>query len=365
MTKKRISLLIAVIIVALIVIKAKGLLSQRVAEISDTPLPLRQSTAVTLVHPVNGTLSRYRSFLAQIEARKSIALSTKLAGYIDSIDVKEAQKVRKGDRLLHIDDTELRSSIEALEVSLAQQTEELELARNIYERNKKLYGIGGLAKEQLDLSSIAVKAKQSIVSGTKSRIVQLQNQLEYLDIKAPFDGVVTQIDMRQGDLAVAGKSIVRLATEEKKLLFSYPAKGSDIAIGQKVLYDKKEIGRIVNLYPNASRDLAQAEIELSTDLQLPIQSHITVEIVTRQAHGCIIPNQSIVHKKDGNYLMIYQEKKFLPYKVDLLFGNERESLVRSCPNGLPIASGSETKLSELPSLGEVYIEGEADVPTAL
>ncbi len=49
---------------------------------------------------------------------KSIILSTKLAGYVQEVLVNEAQKVKKGDTLVRIDNIELLSNLEVLKVTL-------------------------------------------------------------------------------------------------------------------------------------------------------------------------------------------------------------------------------------------------------
>ena len=90
--------------------------------------------------------------------------------------------------LVNIDDTELISSIESLKMTLNLQQEDLTVNNSIHQRNKKLYEVGGLAKEQFDLSAVGLQNKKILVSNTIEKIKQLEHQLTYMHIKAPFDG---------------------------------------------------------------------------------------------------------------------------------------------------------------------------------
>ena len=168
-------------------------------------------------------------FLAQIMADKSITLSTKLTGYVEKVFVEEAQKVTKGEILVRIDALELHSNIDALKSTLNAQQNDLRLAESIHARNVKLFAIGGLAKEQLDISEVSLNVKASIMENSKQKIAQLEHQLSYLTIVAPFDGEIDAILLHEGDLAASGKAILRMSNAKQKMLFSYaPAKNNSI-----------------------------------------------------------------------------------------------------------------------------------------
>ena len=143
--KKIVLIVLGVAIVALIGFKGKGLLEQRKTEISQEPLPKKDAISVSVINAKQGRLKETQSYLAEVQSDKSIKLSTKMAGYIQKIHVEESQKVQKGQLLATIDAEDLRSNIALLKTTLAQQHNDLALAKQIYNRNKKLYSVGGLA----------------------------------------------------------------------------------------------------------------------------------------------------------------------------------------------------------------------------
>jgi len=224
MRKKIIITVIVVLAVIALGIKGKGLLEQRKSEVDNTPLPSIDTISVPVVNAKQGGLEHRVSYLAQIASDKSITLTTKLAGYVEKLYVKESQKVKKGQMLVSIDAIELRSSIEALKATLSTQESDLVLAQQIHSRNQKLYRAGGVSKEKLETSALGIKAKKSVLKNTQGKIDSLTHQLSYLGIRAPFDGVVDKLMLHEGDLAVTGKPILALSNGKKKLIFSYASK---------------------------------------------------------------------------------------------------------------------------------------------
>jgi len=358
--KKIIIFLIVIAAVVLIGIKGKGLLDQRTNEVENIPLPLTEVITVRTVTPRTGTLENKVSLLAQVLPQKSIKLSTKLAGYIKEVTVEASQPVKKGDLLIRIDDTEILSGITSLESVLATQKSDLALAENIHARNRELYEIGGLPKEKLELSALSLQAKHSTIEGTEQKIMQLRHQLSYLQITAPFDGVVDALLLQQGDLAATGKPILSISTLEKKLLITYaPGKAAAIQQAQKVFSHDKEIGQIKSLYTTAKNGLIAAEVALTTPVTEPLGSSITVEILTQSHQGCMVPQESLVHKVDGIYVMAYSENSFRAQKVTLQAEQRGSAIITPCPTE-PIARATETILTSLPAYTHVKVIGEAD-----
>jgi len=357
MSRKRVVTIVSIVAVALLLVKGKGLLDERRAEVKEQPTPAAQKLWVPVVRARQGVLEEKLPFLAEILSDKSIELSTKLPGYVKKVMVEESQRVKKGDMLVRIDSFELHSNIDALQKTLTAQKSDLALAEGIYARNRKLVAIGGISKETFTASKVAMEMKASALENTKQKLSQLEHQLSYLDIKAPFDGIVEHIVLHEGDLAVTGKSVLTMSNEKQKLLFSYtPSADAQIKKEQDVFYDNRVIGYVKSIYPAARNGLRVAEVALNEALKLPSGSFINMEVLTRKAKGCILPDTTIVHKKNGTFVMAYDKGRFTPKKVEVLLSGKNSILLKTCPV-LPVASASETKLSTLPAYKNVGVTG--------
>lgn len=343
----KIKIILSVVVVIGILISAKGLLQKRKTEIANESLPNAASLTVTVVNPKEKVMQNRVSYLAQVVSDKSIKLSTKLAGYVEEVLVEEAQKVKKGETLVRIDNTELLSSLEALKVTLLTQIADAKIAKNIYMRNKKLYKVGGLAKEKLEISNVTLQMKNALYKSTEEKIVQLKHQSTYLNIVAPFDGEIDSISLHKGDLAVAGKAILSMSNGKKKLLFSYASQpNSVIKKEQDIFINEKQVGYIKSIYPTAQNGLVRAEISLSKVVTLPIGSFVNIEVLTKELKGCVVPNDTLLHKKEGTFVMRYVEGKFTPMRVDVQMQEGYNVLISPCPTS-SVAKASEVKLAQL------------------
>ncbi len=359
MTKKKIIIrLVLIIAVVILIIKGKGLLESRKAEIANEALPSSGSVTVPVVNAKQGSMQNRVPFLAQIISDKSINLSTKLAGYVEKVLVEEAQKVKKGEVLVRIDALELNSNIDALKATLNAQSHDLELAKSIVARNKKLFAVGGLAKEQFDISRVSLNAKSSIMENTKQKIAQLNHQLSYLQIRAPFDGEIDAIFLHEGDLAASGKAILSMSNGKQKLLFSYaPAQSAMIKKEQDVLMGNGQVGYIKSIYTTSKNGLISAEVSLTKKIALPTGSSVNIEVLTSEAKGCIVPSDTILHKKGSVFVMTYAEGKFSPLKISIEMQDADHLIISPCPT-TPIAQASEVKLAQLPAYDRVNIIGD-------
>ena len=356
--KKIIITVIFIVGAVILGIKGKTLLKSKQDEIVNEKTPAPKAIGVQVVSSKDGTLVNKEPFIATILSQKSIKLSTKLAGYIKKIYVEETQAVKKGDLLVQIDDTEIKSNIDALKSTLESQKKDYELAKSIYKRNLELYKIGGLPKEKLDISKVSLNAKASMIENTKQKILQLKHQLSYLKIVAPFSGYIDTVLLHEGDLAAAGRPIVAMSDGKKKLIFSYaPSKRDMIKKSQEVLYENEKIGEINYIYTTSKNGLITAEVKLSKDIDLPVGNSINIEVLTKKLRGCVLPDTTLLHKEEGTFVMVYQNRAFSPLRVEILMQEKNRVIVTPCPAS-KVAVASETKLSKLPAYDRVNILGE-------
>jgi len=345
--------IIFLVIAVAVVVGALRLYKVRVAQKEAQVLPTKRYYSVDLVDAQQKTLRKSREFLAQVDALKSADISTKLSGVIKKIYVSENSKVKKGDLLLSIDDVELKSTLESLKIQQNAQQSDLSYTKSIADRNKKLYKAGGLSHEKYEASLVAYKNKESIFNNTVQKIKQIKNQLSYLNIKAPFDGVVSKIILDEGSLAMASKPILALKTTKQKLIFKY-APSSDIKVLDKVLIDSKVVGEVAKIYDYTQNALLVAEVKLTQDIHMPNNAFIDVELITSEIEGCVVKQSTLLHKGDKTFVMSYNKDHFTQLEVDVKLESKDEAIVSPCPT-YPVASANESKLAILASLGKVKV----------
>jgi len=170
--------------------------------------------------------------------------------------------------------------------------------------------------------------------------------------------VIDALMLHEGDLAAAGKPILSMSNGRKKLRFSYaPTQVKQIKKGLGVWIGDEKVGEIKSLYTTSTNGLLSAEVALSKKIDLPVGTSINVEVLTGEAKGCIFPANTLVHKKEGTYVMVYLKEKFVPLKVDVMMQDAQNVLLSQCPDA-SVAYGDEVKLAALPVYDTVQIIGE-------
>ncbi len=348
--KKFIILLLAIALIAAAVM----LLKKRRQSIQDAPVPTPLTYQVKVVQAATELLQQTRPFLAKLSSRETVMISSKLSGRIKKFLVRENQSVKEGDLLLQIDDLEIVSSIKSLQVSIKAQKKDVQYSKSLHKRNKALFEVGGLAREKFEASEVAAETKQAILEATRQKIISLEVQLSYLNIRAPFDGIIGTIFCRRGDLANPGKTLLSLNSEGQKLTFSYLPGDFAIQTEQEVFLADRKIGQIRTLYSDAENGLSVAEVAVETPLKMPNNSYVTIDLLTFADSGCRVPLDALLQKKEGAQVMVYADGEFTSLPVAVVAGNREYALIEPCPAS-PVAVAAESKLSQLPGFGQVLV----------
>jgi len=349
--------IILIIIVIGVGVSAALFLKSQKKAVADLPKPTLLHYVVDTATAETKMVKETRHFLAQLLASKSALIASKFSAEIKKIYVKENDIVKKGQILVALDDTDMKTSI----ASAKQQKDALVLdvanAKRSLERSKNLYAVEAISQEQYDNAKVLYKNKLSTLENLDEKIKQLYSQLKYLNITAPFSGRVGTIFVDEGNLALPGKSIVSLNSDDQKLIFSYAQTAQAIVEGQDVLVNGKSIGKIFRRYDDAKNAMLVAEVKLTKALPNANKSYINIDVVISQMKGCSIPLNAIVHRKDADIIMVYKDSHFEAQTIDIILEDTQNAILKECPTD-SFATASEAKLTLLPALGTIALDEE-------
>ncbi len=368
--KKIVALLIAV----LLIVGGVVLVGKKKEELAAEATPALKYVTVKTATPENAAVEQSRLYIGRYYSLRHPQISSKVSGFIERIAVVEGERVSKGDLLIGIDDRELRAavkaqraseraieiSIESLEGSKESVESDYLYAKKVYERNLALFEADALAREKLDFSRVAMELKRSkldtLVKSIEAKKEELKaagaqlasklNLLRYAQIRAPFDGEVGTIHLKEGDLASPGRPILTLLGVKKAVEFNFaPGEGLGIASGMEVWIEGRK-AKISKILPQSQKGLKVARIELETPLDLAENQNVAIRVVTKRAEGSAVPVEALLHRADGVYLFEYKDGSFSPKKVRIEATDGRYAVVEPAPAGR-VAVGSNDKLSRL------------------
>jgi HlyD family secretion protein len=200
-------LLIGLAVVALGVVVMSVLRSGRKGEVSVEVAKVSREHLTSIVR-ASGT----------IEPKRSVDVSANVMGTVTTLSIAEGQIVAQGDLLLEIDPTEYRATVQAYEAGLRSGEADLRLseasaekAKQDLDRAEELFSEGLNAEEQVLTARTNDKVEQARVEAARSRLQQARANLTKarydlgkVTIAAPMAGIVTKLNVEQGENAIMG-----------------------------------------------------------------------------------------------------------------------------------------------------------------
>ncbi len=170
--------------------------------------PDMQVVPVKLSDVTQNNFSRFVSASGKTEAEKSANLSTRMMGYVEKINVKAGQKVIAGQLMLSINSSDLSAKKAQAEVGIIQAKAAYENAEKDYERFVKLFHQQSASQKELDDMSTRFEVAKASLEGAKQMRNEVLSQFSYSNITAPFSGTVTNLFVKEGDMANPGMPLV-------------------------------------------------------------------------------------------------------------------------------------------------------------
>lgn len=145
-----------------------------------------------------------KRYVTRIEAIRNVEIRNKVEGYLDKIFVDEGQEVRKGQLLFAINPKEYRTDVARTKAVLSNALAEAREAEVQLQRVKLLVEKDIISKSELDVAKAAYNAKQARIREARSMLTNANTNLGYTYIRAPFNGIINRIPLKQGSLLNEG-----------------------------------------------------------------------------------------------------------------------------------------------------------------
>ncbi len=171
-------------------------------------------------------------------------ITSRFMGFVTKVAVSEGDYVKKGQLLYTIDSKEIDSAKRQAELSLQMYQSQYNNALLNLTRFKRLLEKDMVSKYEVENLELAVKNMNDMISIAKARLKEVRNQYNYLNIKAPNDGVIVAKNIRVGEMAMPGMPAIVLTDLSNLKVLAEIAESnlSSIKIGKKVVVHIPSLG---------------------------------------------------------------------------------------------------------------------------
>jgi RND family efflux transporter MFP subunit len=234
--------------------------------------------------------------------------------------------VRRGDLLVHLDDTAIRDGLASAEAANRAATQSLEQSQRQLERMKTLRASGMTSAQALEDAEIRVNNATSEVEASRARMVVARQQLARTEARAPFDGIVSERKVSAGDTAQVGKELLKVIDPSSmrfEALVSADNVG-ELKAGQAVHFrvngygDQEFLGKIRRVNPSANPTTRQVEVlvDFVGDKQPKLAGlYAEGRVATETRSSLTIPASAVV--RDGEKASAFRVKENKLQKVPL------------------------------------------------
>ncbi len=282
-----------------------------------------------LVTVSNSALASGPSITGSVEAERRADLRAEVSAVVLSVLKENGDPVRRGDLLVRLDPNAIRDSLTAAEASARAASQAFEQAERQYQRMIKLRETGMVAMQQLEDAETQRNNAQSERAAARTREVTARQQLERTEVRAPFDGIVSERKVSAGDTASVGKELMQII-DPTSLRFEGRVSADSIgqvAAGQRVSFriqgfaDTDVAGTVTRVNPAANAATRQVEVLVRFDdpKQQPGVTGLYAEgrVETRSAKSLTVPSASVVHEGDSAFAWRVKNGTVQKVKLDL------------------------------------------------
>lgn len=182
---------------------------------NETKQPIQQEAPVMVqVSNAGGTAAAGMiEASGQVEAIRSANISTRVMGYITSIQVKAGDKVRAGQVLFSVNSSDVQAKKAQTDAMIAQADASLQSAQKDYDRYTALFKQQSASAKELDGMTLQYQSAKANAAAARAMRSEVTAQLAYTTVVAPFSGTITQKLAEAGSMATPGMPVLTIEQE--------------------------------------------------------------------------------------------------------------------------------------------------------
>jgi membrane fusion protein, multidrug efflux system len=197
--------------VGLTVLMALGLLWQSAAVRSAPqaePAPAAPVLETVAVRAASD--QALNGFDGVVEAVRQTVVAAQVAGAVTALEVKAGDMVKAGQVLARIDARAAEQNASASDAQVLSAQALLDVATKDFERQKQLYQKQYISQAALERAESQFKATQAQAAALQAQAGAARTQSGFHVVRAPYAGVVAEVPVAQGDMAMPGRALLTL-----------------------------------------------------------------------------------------------------------------------------------------------------------
>lgn len=145
-----------------------------------------------------------------VEAVRQTVLAAQVAGAVTALRVKVGDAVAAGQVLAQIDAQAAIQATAASDAQVQAARASADLAGKEFERQQQLFQKDYISQAALQRAEAQFKSAQAQVAALLAHASATRTQTGFFLVKAPYAGIVSEVPVALGDMAMPGKALVTI-----------------------------------------------------------------------------------------------------------------------------------------------------------
>lgn len=250
---------------------------------ASAPKPAPDTRATLLLGPedvlVVGASDEPAGWLltGTLQPERRADLRAELGAVVTAVLRENGESVRQGELLARLDDTAVRDALLSAQAAERAASQALEQAQRQLDRLNTLRASGMASLQALEDIEARRDAARSELAAAQARLAQARQQLQRTEVRAPFDGIVSERRVSTGDTAQVGRELLKVIDPRRlRIEGVLPAEAAaNLRVGQTVSYRVQGhegaplTGKLRRISPAAQASTRQVEVLVDVDPATP------------------------------------------------------------------------------------------------
>jgi len=273
-----------------------------------------------------------KEYVADIHSIQNVEIRAKVKGYIESIFIDEGKSVNAGQIIFSIASNEYQHELTRAKALLKNAVAQAKQAELDVKNVQMLLDKNVVSHTELEMAQAKLDAANAMVDEAKSNEAQALLNVNYTQIKAPFDGVINRIPNKVGSLTEEGtllttisnnKSVYAYFNVSEREYLEYVSDNSnkeqrevDLVLANNLLFASKgHIETVEEEFDKSTGNIAfRARFENPNDV-LKHGSSGKILLKTALKHAMIIPQKSTFEIQENTYVFMVDNNNVVHTKV--------------------------------------------------
>jgi RND family efflux transporter MFP subunit len=145
-----------------------------------------------------------------LQPERKADLRAEIGAIVQQVLKENGEPVRAGELLVRLDDAAIRDSLTSADEAVRASTQAFEQAERQVQRLKTLQQQGMTSMQAFEDAEVRRNNAQSDLVAARARVASARQQLRRTEVRAPFDGVLSERRVSVGDTAAVGKELLKV-----------------------------------------------------------------------------------------------------------------------------------------------------------